>query len=130
MPGKALSLTRPPNRSASVLFAVSRDIKSRKALDLDLDDRLDGCRVAVDEEFAEDIGSAQHNIEVVAREDVLDVPEDLVVVFLVSVNSEEPSMSRLRRPPGSEENEQEAGSGIRRRPRSRTYKGGATPVGW
>jgi len=80
---KGLSPTRPPNRSASVLFAVSRDIKSREALNLDLDNRLDGCRVPVAGELAEDIGSEQHNIEVVARKDVLDVPEDLVVVFLV-----------------------------------------------
>ena len=57
--------------------------KVEQALDLDLDDRLDDRRVAVDEELAEHVGGAQHHVKVVAWEHVLDVPEDLVVVFLV-----------------------------------------------
>ena len=57
--------------------------KVEQALDLDLDDGLDDRRVAVDEELAEHVRRAQHHVKVVTREHVLDVPQDLVVVFLV-----------------------------------------------
>ena len=57
--------------------------KVEQALDLDLDDGLDDRRVAVHEELAEHVRRAQHHVKVVAREHVLDVPQDLVVVFLV-----------------------------------------------
>jgi len=57
--------------------------KVEKALDFDLDDRLDDGRVAIDEQLAKDVGSAERDVKVIAWDDVLDVPENLVVVFLV-----------------------------------------------
>ena len=57
-----------------MLFAVFTGHKVEEALDFDLDDRLDDGWVAEDEELAKDVGSAEHDIEVVTWGDIRDVP--------------------------------------------------------
>ena len=67
---------RTRNHSGSVSVAL---YKVEQALYLALENRLNGRRVAIDEEFA----TGAHEGEVVARQHDHDVPEDVVVVFLV-----------------------------------------------